>query len=411
MRRIWNALIVATGIMVSAILVVVVNSGANEPVQNHAEEIVSSIPLTREDTLFQSCAEHIQHAFDSLKTVGAAFTIVHKGKVVLTRTMGCRSLDSEEPVDEHTVFRLASVSKGFAGILAAILEEKGYLSLDDRVAEHYPGFRLKDPVSTAEMTINHILSHTTGLVPHAFDNLVEAGIDLEDIIDQLPEVEISGPPGYYYGYQNVLFSIIDLISERVTGKAYPDLLEQEIFLPLGMRDASVGKLDTAINRNIAYPHLKDRKGYFQASLHEGYYNVLPAAGVNASISDLGIWLKALLGSTSGVISGAVLEKISTPVIYTPLKWQYTKHWDPFRERYYSLGWRIYDYRGRRIIYHGGYVRGYRAEIAFCPEEQVGIAFLQNSPNGMASTVVPEFLNRFFEIRQESSSTDTISRND
>jgi beta-lactamase class C len=94
------------------------------------------------------------------------------------------------------------------------------------------------------------------------------------------------------------------------------------------------------------------------------------------------------------------------VIVSPLKWRYIRNWDPIDSKYYSLGWRIYLYKGRKIIYHGGYVTGYRAEIAFCPEENVGIAFLQNSPNHTAAVCVPEFFNRWF-IQTDSIAADTV----
>jgi beta-lactamase class C len=118
---------------------------------------------------------------------------------------------------------------------------------------------------------------------------------------------------------------------------------------------------------------------------------------------MGKWLQALLGNSHKTLSEDILTKVSTPIIYTPLKWQYTRYWKSFRERYYSLGWRIYDYKGRRIIYHGGYVRGYRAEIAFCPEENVGMAFLQNSPNSLASKSIPTFFDMFLEEKKVESS--------
>ena len=338
----------------------------------------------------------MQQELDSTQTVGAAYTIVHGGKVLYTGTYGVRERGTDLEVDEHTLFRMASVSKGFAGVLASMLEQDGAFSLNDRVVEHYPGFLLKDSVNTADLTIKNLLSHTSGLVPYAFDNLVEADQDLNTIIDRLDEVDISAPPGELYGYQNVMFSILDPIVKEATGIPYQVLLKEKIFNPLGMKDASAGPVDLAQNPNMAYPHVRTKNGYATLDPHEGYYNVLPAAGVNASISDMGQWLVALLGYRPEWISDAILDNISDPVIYTPLKWQYTRYWKPFRERYYSLGWRIYNYQGRQIIYHGGYIRGYRAEIAFCPSEDVGIAFMQNSPNNLASRCVPTFLDLFLE---------------
>jgi len=345
---------------------------------------------------FREFVRFMEQELDSTNTVGAAFTIVHGGKVVYTGTYGVLEKGSLKEVDEHTLFRMASVSKGFAGVLAILLEQDGIFSLNDRVVEHYPGFLLKDSINTADLTIRNLLSHTSGLVPYAFDNLVEADQDLHTIIERLDEVNISAPPGELYGYQNVMFSMLDPIARRATGIPYQALLQEKIFNPLGMTDASAGPVHMERNPNLAYPHVSTKNGYLALHPHEGYYNVLPAAGVNASISDMSKWLLALLGYNPEWMPDTVLNSISTPVVYTPLKWQYTRYWKPFRERYYSLGWRIYNYQGRQIMYHGGYIRGYRAEIAFCPSEDVGIAFMQNSPNNLASRCVPSFMDLFLE---------------
>ena len=120
----------------------------------------------------------MEQELDSSHTVGAAYTIVHDGNVVYTGTFGERKRGSQQKIDEHTLFRLASVSKGFAGALACLLEMDGVFSLDEKVVDYYPNFRLKDSVNTADLTIQHILSHTSGLVPYAFDNLVEADEEL-----------------------------------------------------------------------------------------------------------------------------------------------------------------------------------------------------------------------------------------
>jgi beta-lactamase class C len=127
-----------------------------------------------------------------------------------------------------------------------------------------------------------------------------------------------------------------------------------------------------------------------------YYSMVPAAGVNASISDMSIWLQALLGYYPEVIDTAVIRTIATPTIQTPLKRRYTWRWNGLEEKYYSLGWRVFRYRGYNIVYHGGFVKGYRAEISFCPELNAGVVFLQNSPNRLSSESVPVFWEMYFE---------------
>ena len=406
-QHIRGVLILITVFCVSVISILL-NSGSNLPYER-LEEDPPDREITPERSAIRDYTDLMVRALDSTGTVGAAFTIVHDGRIVATRTHGVRRQGSSAKVNRHTVFRLASVSKGFSGALACLLQDEGILSLDDRITEYIPGFRLKDPVSTAELTLRHVMSHTSGLVPHAYDNLVEADMDLASIIGRLHEVDISAPPGKLYGYQNVVFSILAPISEQITDKSYRQLLEEKLFHPLGMQDASAGKIDLDHPYNVAFPHIKGRSEYIPLDLHEGYYNVLPAAGINASIADMGQWLLALLGYRLEHFPDTICRQLATPLVYTPLKWQYTRHWKPFRERYYSLGWRIYHYRGRKIVYHGGYVRGYRAEIGYCPEEKVGIAFLQNSPNGLASQSVPSFFDLFFQT--VDGETDLVTGGD
>ena len=340
--------------------------------------------------------EFLQLYSDSLGTVGSAATIVHGNEIVYTHTYGVRRAGTNDSVNEHTVFRLASVSKGFAGVLACHLQEHEILSLDDRVISYLPGFQLKDSINTQDLTIKHLLNHTSGLVPHAYDNLVEDGQSMAEILPRLVEVDIAAVPGKYYGYQNVMISLMDTITELATGESYSDLMEKEIFNPLQMDDASTGYRELVWNRNVAFPHSRRRGEFYPLPLHTGYYNMLPAAGVNASIADMGNWLRALLGNSPETLNPTTLDLICTPQIQTPLKRAYTRRWETLDGRYYSLGWRIFDYKGKRIMYHGGYVRGYQAQIAFCPELEIGLAFLQNSPNGIATRSVPTFFNMLLE---------------
>ena len=362
----------------------------------HSETIrKDSLPILKTIHKFDM---FLRDSLHSTGCVGAAACIFHHDEIVYTLTYGVKRAGTKDSVDRHTVFRLASVSKGFAGVLAAILQEEGVISMDDRIIEYLPDFRLKDSVNTHDLAIRHVLNHTSGLVPHAYDNLAEDGKTIREIIPELATVDIAGIPGQYYGYQNVIFSLIDTLAVLKTKRDYSELVYRKIFRPLGMKDASTGYRGLVWNRNVAFPHDRINGEYHPRPLNTGYYNLLPAAGVNASIDDMGKWLAALLGFVPKKLDTAVINLITTPQVYTPLKRNYTRYWDPIEARYYSFGWRIFDYKGKRILYHGGYVRGYRAEIAFCPEENTGIAFLLNSPNRLASQVVPAFFNMYLETQ-------------
>ena len=351
--------------------------------------------------------EDIVLAYDSLFTAsmeeeripGAAVVIAADNRIVFMKAYGVRSLKTKKPVTVNTVFRLASVSKGFAGVLACTLKEKGILEWDKPIVSSLPDFRLSDPDHAQKITLRHLLSHSTGLLQHAYTDLLEANIPYARLVSELKTVPIGGPPGDYYGYQNVVFSLIGNVIEKETGKPYGDWLGEIIFDPLGMKHASLGYEAMLGDTNRADPHLKDKRtqgSWFASTLSRSFYSVLPAAGVNASISDMGQWLLALLGNNPEFIPLQVIDEVSLPLIRTENQRKYFREWKKLGTIYYGLGWRIFHRKGLELVYHGGYVRGYRAEIAFDRENRVGIAVLMNASAQLANVCVP----RFFDIYQK-----------
>ena len=345
-------------------------------------------------------------------TVGAAVVITFKGQIALMKCFGTKANANPDSVDQHTIFRLASVSKAVTGVLAGILANEKVIDLDEKIKDCIPGFRLKTSESTNNLTLRHILSHTSGMIPHAFDLMVEDHVPLDQIIARLKEVETTAQPGKEYGYQNVTFSIFDPVVCTKTHKSFDEVLREKVFLPFGMIDASTGFEAFKNNPNKALPHGGGDRNFRIIPMNDRYYNTAPAAGVNASISDLGQFLIAVAGKDYEIIPEEARTLVFTPQIETPLKGSYFSSWDQVDSKQYSLGWRIVDYKNHKVAYHGGYVAGYRSEIAFCEEEEIGIAFLTNSPNSLVSKSIPMFLNLFFanklKLVQHNIATQEVS---
>ena len=381
-------------------------SGNIEILTDSADEKIS----TRQEI------ETVLSDYDSLLTfelknsanVGAAAAIIYKNEIVYLKCFGVKQKGGKDSVNEHTIFRLASVSKTVSGMLAGMLFADSVLLPEQKVVEFLPGFRLKNQEQANQLTLVHVLSHTTGMPQHTYDDLVEQKIPQKNILAKLSEVGHASKPGELYAYQNVMFSLFDTIVAVKTGKSYPEILEQRIFTPFGMKDASASFYDFANNPNKAMPHTSGRNGFRLIPLNDRYYNTLAAAGVNASISDMANFILHILNDTIPNIQH-VREIIFAPQILTRLSSGYFSQWEGVDYKAYGMGWRIIDYKGRRLAYHGGFLKGYRAEIALCPSEDVGIVFLSNSPNQSAAKSVPLFLNRFFfEKDFQKIASDTIS---
>lgn len=363
-------------------------------------------PITALDSILIEFDQYVASGLDSNNYPGVAYCIVKDTGIIAMETKGVRNTSTMDSIDENTVFRLASVSKGFASLLTALFVQKGLLSYDYKVQDYISGFKLKDSINTADLNINHVLCHTSGLVPHAYDNLVEDHVPVNDIITQLCQVDICCHVGKVYGYQNVVFSLAGIILEKITGKTYAELLFDEIFSPLGMNNSSADFTSIKRTHNKALPHIKINDNWINLELEDTYYSVAPAAGVNSSISDISKWLMMLLGIDNNIIDSVHLNELFQPRIQTPLKYSYTRHWDNITDKYYAYGWRIYKFNNMDIINHAGYVKGYRSEIAIFKDKKIGIAVLTNGPGRYASKLVPTFFKLYFDRMKPPDAKNT-----
>jgi beta-lactamase class C len=348
----------------------------------HQSTILDSVALSFDHYLQQSVASGL--------SPGAAVAIVYRGRIILLKGYGTRKSGSNNPVDAHTAFRIGSVSKGFASVLTGMLVNEGYLDWDDKIDNYLKDFHMKDTVSQHELSIRQILSHTTGFPVHTFTDLLDRGYAFERIKSALPNVNLAARPGQVYGYQNVVYSLIgDVLRER-TGINYTSLLKEKIFIPLRMDEASADFSSFAKLKNVAFPHMRAKTTWKPKPLNDRYYTVAPASGINASASDMAQWLLGMTGYFPEVIPENTLQEVTCPQIETPRKMAYRINWKSVSKTYYGLGWRIFAENNHQIVYHGGYVEGFRAEIAFDPQEKIGIAALFNSNTSLASQCVPKF---------------------
>ena len=327
--------------------------------------------------------------------VGMAIGIVKDGNILLEEGFGYKNNKTKSAVNSHTVFKIASLSKGFAAGLAATLVRDKVLDWSVKVKDLLPDFELQDERHLDLLEMQHILSQTSGMPRHAFGNLIEADMSLEDMMSRLKKVKPIADPGEVLSYQNVVYSIVDPMMEKVTGKSYATLMKERIYEPLNMNDASTDHKSIVDHPNFALPHRRNRS---VKRLDDAYYSVLPAAGVNASIADMNQWLLAMLGHRPDVFSEDILFQITSKQVILPKNNPWSRSWKGIRSVGYGYGWRIVDYKGLELIYHGGLVNGYRAEIAFCPEEDVGIVLLSNSASSMVHKSIPNFFD-FYLSRQ------------
>jgi beta-lactamase class C len=256
------------------------------------QELAAPSPVKTSDIddrlsgLLQQFDGRVRHTLADERIPGAAWVVVHDGGIAALATYGHVDRQRSRPIDSRTVFRIASVSKGFAGVLAALLAREGRFSLAEPVAPYAPSFGFRTD-EVRRLTVQDVLGQRSGFVPNAYDNLIEAGRSRQDIYPRFAEIDPICAPGACYSYQNSVFSLIEDVVERSTSVPYPELVEQRLFQPLGMNEASLGYEAFMAETNRADPHLKTRTGWRRSSPRRTYYQVSSAAGINASIRGYG----------------------------------------------------------------------------------------------------------------------------
>ncbi len=355
----------------------------------------AKIYAKRKRVLELAINEYFQQALKSGQIIGAGVSIVKGDSILLAEGFGIRNFENGKQVDGETVFRLGSLSKGFTGVLAAKLVEEGAFDFKDRVTDYLPNFVFGDSLNTQSIEIGHMLSHTSGTPYHSYTNLVEAGLSMAKIAERFIDVNPISAPGQQYSYQNAMFALTQEVMLQATGKNINTLLMERFFKPLEMTGTVMDHDSFMKKGNIAVPHRKSGNGWRALPLKNNYYNAVAAGGIDASSSDMGKWMRFLLGHNASIMNKSSLAKAFEPFIELNENNKYYQRWEGHVKSAYAFGWRVHTMKNETtnkeetIIHHGGSVNSYRNEIALFPDSDLGICVLMNNNSRLARTVIPE----------------------
>jgi len=377
------------------------------------------------DQLNNSFSTQVSTQLKKYSIPGGAYVIVQNGKIASLETFGHIDKAKSDKVTDHTVFRLASVSKTFAATLTTMLAQEQQLSLSDPITKYVPNFSLAIDGAAQKIQLKHILSHSSGLMPNAYDNLLHENWSMNKIINRFDRVTPICPPERCYGYQNIAYGMLQPAIEASQNKSYTALLKERVFTPLNMTDASVGLDAYKAQNNTAKPHIlrkrvittkKDKQGRYirkniwrTVQVEPDFYKVASAAGINASITDLAKWLIANLGYDPQVLSPTLLTELTTPRIRTK-KDLGKRYWREYlTDAHYGYGWRIYQFKGRPIIYHSGWVAGFRAEIGYSPDLDIGFAILINAESNVINKISSQFWSQVYDLFEQPLTKNIIKK--
>jgi CubicO group peptidase (beta-lactamase class C family) len=305
---------------------------------------------------------------------GLSIALLNPGDVIYERGFGITSVEADAalPVTVETIFRAGSVTKSLTATMLMRLVEDGLLNLDIPVCDYDATLKFSDRKAAQQVTLRMLLSHTTGLPSdleyHDRRTSRTYPTDLAQYAaERLPNYRFIAPPGTGFHYSNIGINLAARLGEIVTGKAYPQLMHDYVFEPLGMSRTMFDPL-TAMTYPLALGHMREADGTIQVKRpFIDQPMEYPCGFVLTTIRDLAIFALAHLGG--GRLSSAVTE--------TMHQMQADRH----NGEGYGLGFRLRDYRGQGFVGHNGAIGKYGAALAMLPDAGCGVVMLFNRAPG------------------------------
>ncbi|QQP96828.1 serine hydrolase [Lysobacter enzymogenes] len=368
---------------------------ATAPAAPAVEQAAAPLPEQLQD--FDAYVDAVRKQFD---VPGIAVAIVKDGQVVLERGYGLRELGKPEPVDAHTLFAIASNTKAFTAASLSMLADEGKLSLDDRVVDHLPWFRMSDAYVTQEMRLRDLLAHRSGLGLGAGDLLYWPGTDYsnEDVARRLAHVPLSGSFRGQYAYDNILYGVAQLVVEKASGRSYREFLAQRIFKPLGMDETRYNADALRAGDAVASGHAKADFKDLQVAPRMTWSNVAGAGGLYSSVHDMSKWMRAQLDggvyAREGdkelrLFSAKRQREMWSVVTPMPIAEPSVPELAPAKPNFagYGEGWQLTDYRGEKLVWHTGGWPGMVSRVTLVPSRKLGVVVLTNAELGGAFQAV------------------------
>jgi CubicO group peptidase (beta-lactamase class C family) len=329
-----------------------------------------------------SLSQYVQQGLQDWNLPGLAIVVVKDGKVVLSKGFGVRNISTKAPVDENTLFMIASNTKLFTATSLTLLETRGTLSLNDKITKYFPDYRLYDSNTTALVTIRDLLTHRIGTKTFQGDfTFWNTSLSREEIMKRMRLLKPSQQFRQDFGYCNSCFLTAGQVILKVTGRQWEQFVQDSILTPLEMTNTHVLSTGVANLPDVAVPYTTSFTNTLQQVPYDNWNNLAPAASIISSVTDLSHWL--LFQLDSGRYNGrqimpfAVLQK--TRDMQTILGSRKSTFY-PTHFRGYGLGLFMTDYAGRTVYWHTGGAGGMVSNVCFVPEEKLGIAILTNNDN-------------------------------
>lgn len=343
----------------------------------HAQ--IGTLQIQKLDSIYQK-------ALVDWDVPGMAIAIVSQDTVWLSKGYGFTDISSRNPVDNNTLFALASNTKAFTATSLAMLVDRGQLNWDDKVIDHMPWFALYDPYVTAHMTVEDLLCHRSGLATFSGDLIWYASTySREEVIRKARYLKPVHGFRTQFGYSNIMYITAGELIPAITGISWDDFVQKEILDALGMQRSLLHVSDLHKRDNIAQPHT-----YLDGKLLQipwlDWNNMAPAGSLISSANDMSKWLQLNLKNgifgQDTLVSSRQMFNLQSPRTVLNVSQGSSKMFPSTHFKAYGLGWTLMDYLGNKIVSHNGGYDGMISQTVFIPEANIGFVIMTNALSTM-----------------------------
>ena len=332
---------------------------------------------------------------DELKDTGApgaAVAVVSGDQIVFAKGFGVANVETQAPVTPAMLFRLGATTRMFTATALVMLAEEGKIKLNEPVGRYVKGLSPK----ISQVTVHQLLTNTAGLKDEAPMYGPHEDAALADGIRAWKDDYCVAGPGQKFLFSNPSYWLAGLALQETTGKPFADEMSERLFKPLGM-NSSTFRPTTAMNSSLAQGHGTDGKAIRPLADHAGTW---PSGSLFSSVNDLARFMIALMngGRIEGrqTLAPSVIARLSTPYVGLP-----------GTNRSYGYGLIINEYRGMRLLRHGGGRLGYGSLIVVAPEKRFAVILLANQTDAMFNQAAEKALELMLPLAPKPGLAATV----
>lgn len=305
------------------------------------------------------------------KIPGLSIVVVNGNESVYKKGFGYADLEDEKPVTEETLFEIGSNSKAFTALAIYKLVEEGKIGLNSNVNEYIPWFKMAfhngDKKVNADITIEQLLHHTSGIPFHTIKNIPESGSDtaLEDTVKGVMKQELNAFPGEEFEYASINYDILGLVIQKVTGLSYEQYMDENVLAPLDLNNTFLFSNETSSSMAKGYKLAFLKPMEYKAPIFRGN---TPAGYFISNANDMEQWLRLQMGEhEAGSAFNEAVRDSHIPNRSVPPSSDGSS---------YSGGWEVYQI-GSGEVSHSGSNPNYSSFVIFRPEDKIGVAVMAN----------------------------------